>query len=359
MAGLKDINYSQANIAGTGIPVQIQDLQQLWEAFDAFATSVDATTPRIISGFEDTSTGGLTGGIIAFNNKAYYLPNGKITSQFNRHLYVNSVENSQSQRVAENGQIFNFYKDRVVNTGANGSISGLGTYIGEATAANVKAWKGSFSLDNGSVTTPVLADGAVTTAKLANNSVTNPIIADGAVSNSKIAYGAVNNIKIADGTITATKLSDNFPYSLFFVDPVTKNRIYKFALYGRPINDPDSTTSGVLNLHYAGPDFLSINTTSWQITTNSSGNYFQCNIYLRWAALTRPYKLFISGTLNTNNYPLSVTGEQDSFLRVYVSNPDVSNPNHIVGFFSKYPNTTLIAQSDILIEGYIVDATLT
>ena len=209
MAGLKDINYSQANIAGTGIPVQIQDLQQLWEAFDAFATSVDTTTPRIISGFEDTSTGGLTGGIIAFNNKAYYLPNGKITSQANRHLYVNSVENSQSQRVAENGQPFNFYKDRVVNTAANGSATGLGAYIGEATAANIALWKGVFTLEDGSVTNPKIADGAVTTSKIADGAVTTSKIADGAVTTSKIPNSSITEAKIATNAITSDKIYPN------------------------------------------------------------------------------------------------------------------------------------------------------
>lgn len=203
MAGLKDINYTQPG--NTGIPVQVSDLQQLWEAFDAFATSVDATTPRIISGFEDTSTGGLTGGIIAFNNKAYYLPNGTITPNSGRHLYVNSVENTQ--RVAENGQPFNFYSDRVVNVWSDGNQTDKGTYIGEATAANVKAWKGTYIPENGSVTNPVIADGAVTTSKIANAAVTTVKLFPSSVTTDKIASNAITGDKIYPNTITAADIA--------------------------------------------------------------------------------------------------------------------------------------------------------
>jgi hypothetical protein len=60
---------------------------------------------------------------------------------------------------------------------------------------------------NNAVTTAKIADGAVTTAKLGDASVTNSKIADGSVSNAKIVNGAVSTDKVQDGAITSAKMS--------------------------------------------------------------------------------------------------------------------------------------------------------
>ena len=59
---------------------------------------------------------------------------------------------------------------------------------------------------DGAVTTPKIADGAVTTPKIADNAVTSDKIADGAVGNDNIADGAVTNDKIFSEAITIDKL---------------------------------------------------------------------------------------------------------------------------------------------------------
>ena len=82
-----------------------------------------------------------------------------------------------------------------MNAAANASASGIGTLIGQATAANLAAWKGG-NIADGSIVSSMLADGAVPTPKLA----------DGAVTSVKIADGAVGYRQIADGTITAGKI---------------------------------------------------------------------------------------------------------------------------------------------------------
>lgn len=199
MAGIKNINV----ISGTGNPVQMQDLQNLWSAINSLLRSTK-TPISIVAGFAtaNNNTGTNIGeGIICYQGQAYYL--AADVAKIGQYLYANTVQDEQ--RVYEDGTTRYTYQDYVVNAAANASASGIGTLIGQATAANLAAWKVGV-LSDGSVTAAMLADGAVTTPKLANSAVTTAKIADGAVTSAKIADGAVGYAQIADGTITAGKI---------------------------------------------------------------------------------------------------------------------------------------------------------
>lgn len=189
MAGIKNINV----ISGTGNPVQMQDLQNLWSAINSLLRSTK-TPISIVAGFatanNDTGTN-IGEGIICYQGQAYYLAAG--VAKIGQYLYANTIQDEQ--RVYEDGATRYTYQDYVVNAAANASASGIGTLIGQATAANLAAWKVGV-LSDGSVTAAMLADGAVTTPKLAN----------GAVTSAKIANGAVGYAQIADWTITAGKI---------------------------------------------------------------------------------------------------------------------------------------------------------
>lgn len=189
MAGIKNINV----ISGTGNPVQMQDLQNLWSAINSLLRST-RTPISIVAGFatanNDTGTN-IGEGIICYQGQAYYL--AADVAKIGQYLYANTIQDEQ--RVYEDGTTRYTYQDYVVNAAANASASGIGTLIGQATAANLAAWKVGV-LSDGSVTAAMLADGAVTTPKLAN----------GAVTSAKIADGAVGYAQIADGTITAGKI---------------------------------------------------------------------------------------------------------------------------------------------------------
>lgn len=189
MAGIKNINV----ISGTGNPVQMQDLQNLWSAINSLLRSTK-TPISIVAGFatanNDTGTN-IGEGIICYQGQAYYL--AADVAKIGQYLYANTIQDEQ--RVYEDGTTRYTYQDYVVNAAANASASGIGTLIGQATAANLAAWKVGV-LSDGSVTAAMLADGAVTTAK----------IADGAVTSAKIADGAVGYAQIAEGTITAGKI---------------------------------------------------------------------------------------------------------------------------------------------------------
>lgn len=199
MAGIKNINV----ISGTGNPVQMQDLQNLWSAINSLLRSTK-TPISIVAGFatanNDTGTN-IGEGIICYQGQAYYL--AADVAKIGQYLYANTIQDEQ--RVYEDGTTRYTYQDYVVNAAANASASGIGTLIGQATAANLAAWKVGV-LSDGSVTAAMLADGAVTTPKLANSAVTTAKIADGAVGSLQIADGAVGYAQIADGAVTAGKI---------------------------------------------------------------------------------------------------------------------------------------------------------
>ena len=201
MAGIKNINV----ISGTGNPVQMQDLQNLWSAINSLLRSTK-TPISIVAGFAtaNNNTGTNIGeGIICYQGQAYYL--AADVAKIGQYLYANTIQDEQ--RVYEDGTTRYTYQDYVVNVAANASASGIGTLIGQATAANLAAWKVGV-LSDGSVTAAMLADGAVTTPKLANSAVTAAKIADGAVGYAQIAEGSITAGKIEAETITNEEIAN-------------------------------------------------------------------------------------------------------------------------------------------------------
>ena len=201
MAGIKNINV----ISGTGNPVQMQDLQNLWSAINSLLRSTK-TPISIVAGFatanNDTGTN-IGEGIICYQGQAYYL--AADVAKIGQYLYANTIQDEQ--RVYEDGATRYTYQDYVVNAAANAAASGIGTLIGQATAANLAAWKVGV-LSDGSVTAAMLADGAVTTPKLANGAVTSAKIADGAVGYAQIAERSVTAGKIEAETITNEEIAN-------------------------------------------------------------------------------------------------------------------------------------------------------
>lgn len=199
MAGIKNINV----ISGTGNPVQMQDLQNLWSAINSLLRSTK-TPISIVAGFatanNDTGTN-IGEGIICYQGQAYYL--AADVAKIGQYLYANTIQDEQ--RVYEDGATRYTYQDYVVNAAANASASGIGTLIGQATAANLTAWKVGVIAD-GSVTTAMLADGAVTTAKIADGAIIDKKIANYAVGTNAIQNNAINASKIVDRAVGRSKI---------------------------------------------------------------------------------------------------------------------------------------------------------
>lgn len=239
MAGIKNINV----ISGTGNPVQMQDLQNLWSAINSLLRSTK-TPISIVAGFatanNDTGTN-IGEGIICYQGQAYYL--AADVAKIGQYLYANTIQDEQ--RVYEDGTTRYTYQDYVVNAAANASASGIGTLIGQATAANLAAWKVGV-LSDGSVTAAMLADGAVTTPKLANSAVTTAKIADGAVGSLQIGVEAIKNGNIQDGQITGSKLADqSIPGSKLNNKTITGTQIADKAITAEKIADATITAAQI------------------------------------------------------------------------------------------------------------------
>ena len=240
MAGIKNINV----VSGTGNPVQMQDLQNLWSAINSLLRSTK-TPISIIAGFAtaNNNTGTNIGeGIICYQGQAYYLPTN--TAKIGQYLYANTIQDEQ--RVYEDGTTRYTYQDYVVNAADNASASGIGTLIGQATATNLASWKVGVIAD-GSVTAAMLADGAVTTPKLANGAVTAAKIADGAVGSLQIGTMAIKNGNIQDGQITGSKLADqSIPGSKLSNKTITGTQIADKAITTEKIADATITATQIV-----------------------------------------------------------------------------------------------------------------
>lgn len=241
MSGIKNINV----VSGTGNPVQMQDLQNLWSAINSLLRSTK-TPISIVAGFAtaNNNTGTNIGeGIICYQGQAYYLAAG--VAKIGQYLYANTIQDEQ--RVYEDGATRYTYQDYVVNAADNASASGIGTLIGQATAANLTAWKVGVIAD-GSVTTAMLADGAVTTPKLAAQAVTSAKIADGAVGYMQIGTEAIKNGNIQDGQITGSKLADqSIPGSKLSNKTITAGQIADATITARQIAADTITNEEIAN----------------------------------------------------------------------------------------------------------------
>lgn len=239
MSGIKNINV----VSGTGNPVQMQDLQNLWSAINSLLRSTK-TPISIVAGFAtaNNNTGTNIGeGIICYQGQAYYLAAN--SAKIGQYLYANTIQDEQ--RVYEDGTTRYTYQDYVVNAADNASASGIGTLIGQATATNLASWKVGV-LSDGSVTAAMLADGAVTTPKLANGAVTAAKLADGAVGSLQIGTEAIKNGNIQDGQITGSKLADqSIPGSKLSNKTITGTQIADKAITADKIADATITAAQI------------------------------------------------------------------------------------------------------------------
>ena len=266
MAGIKNINVA----SGTGNPVQMQDLQNLWSAINSLLRSTK-TPISIVAGFvtANSSTGTNIGeGIICYQGQAYYLAAN--SAKIGQYLYANTIQDEQ--RVYEDGSTRYTYQDYVVNAADNASASGIGTLIGQATAANLAAWKVGVIAD-GSITTAKLADNAVTSAKIKPSAVGTSQLADDAVTTAKIAAGAIIDKKIANNAVGTNAIQNNAINASKIVDRAVGNSKIGLKVINRTnIADEGISTVNIADKAITADKIADATITGMQIAEGSITN---------------------------------------------------------------------------------------
>lgn len=167
MASIKKIN----DVAGVGNPVQIQDLQQPMEGFDALALPT-RITPSITAGFIPTSDTAYGPGVISLGGQAYY-STGCSNGQY---LYAEARQ-TDARIYADNAERY-FYTEFIVNTSTSGTATGIGTLIGGPVNSDLIAlWK-----------SPVIAPGYLSTEMYGTASIPRSALQQSAIEGGIAGY---------------------------------------------------------------------------------------------------------------------------------------------------------------------------
>lgn len=175
------------------------------------------------------------------------------------------------------GQYFNLTTGSVVRPNETGNFLNVGAITGDRGSITITGSSPSnlvFSLDDSTVTTSKILNGAVTNAKIGTSAITNSKIQDFAISSDKISGSAIITSLIANNAVTNAKLNDMAPNTI-------KGRISSGT--GDPedltpdnvktILNFDSSVSGLLSGYVTG-DVVRPSETGNFITSSQTGQFY-------------------------------------------------------------------------------------